>query len=369
MKRRDFVAAGATGAIGAGLSGCSGLGSRKFVISEKEPTAINLKKKVPAPVGTMPMGVLGETGIKVSKIAFGSHMLTELREYEKEREWMIREANDLGVNLFDVYDIEHKVYQYEPMGRYLQPIRKDVSISITLRPYDGRNFIQEFERDLKAFRTDYIDMVRIHATKKDIDAATPSNQRWEWWEQLFKLKEQGKIRAVGIPVHNHDELAMPLAEVPLDFVILPYNFYHNWYRLEPQDFDSLIKDLRKRGIGVITMKPRLGDRLSTPFQKIAQQIEETGSVNYSKACLRYIINAPVEVDSTLVGMNNPYHVHENIDAFFNPGMSDEERKLISKLRKVAKINNVTKNLLPEYYKFLDEYAPDSWDDSDLFGTA
>ncbi len=368
MKRRDFVAAGTAGALGAGLSGCSLLGKGKYVISEPQPTAIDLETKVPKPVGTMPMGILGNTGIKVSKLAFGSHMLTELRSYEKEREWMSREANDLGVNLFDVYDIEHSVYQYEPMGRYLEPIRKDVVISITLRPYDGRTYIQEFERDLKAFRTDYIDLVRIHATKYDVDADTPENQRWEWWEQLFKWKEEGKIRAVGLPFHNHDEIILPLAEIPLDYVILPFNFYHNWYRMEPNNFDSLIEDIRGRGIGVISMKPRLGDRLSTPFMNIANQIKEHPEVNYSEACLRYIINAPAELDSTLIGMNNPYHVYENIDPFFNPEMTDEEKKLLSKLRWVAKINNVTKHLLPEHYKFLEEYVPKSWDDSDLFGT-
>ena len=371
MKRRDFIATGTTGALCAALSGCSVFGGKKFVISKQEYTPIDLEKKVPQPIGTMPMGVLGKTGIKVSKFSFGSHMRKEFIELEKEREWMIREAHDLGVNLFDVYDIEHGVFQYEPMGRYFEPIRKDVVISITLQPYDGRNYIQEFERALKAFRTDYIDMVRIHAWKNVTDEAGlryQAGHRWEWWEQLFKWKEQGYIRAVGLPIHNHDDIKQPLAELPLDYVILPYNFYHNWYRMEPNNFNSLIEDLRGRGIGVITMKPRLGDRLATPFKRIAEQIDETGEVNYAKATLRYIINAPIEVDSTLTGMNNPYHVYENIDAYFNPKMSEEEQKLLSKLRKVAKINNVTKNLLPEYYRFLEDWVPDSWDDSDLFGT-
>ena len=258
------------------------------------------------------------------------------------------------------------------LNRSLIDISKDVLISITLQPYDGRNYIQEFERNLRVFRTDYIDLVRIHAYKNVTDEAGLRKQAghlWEWWEQLFKWKEQGYIRAVGVPIHNHDQIEQPLTELPLDYVIFPYNFYHNWYSMEPNNFDSLIKDLRRRGIGVITMKPRLGDRLATPFKKIAEQIDETGEVNYAKATLRYIINAPVEVDSTLAGMNNPYHVHENIDAFFNPEMSDEERKLLSKLRRVAKINNVTKNLLPEHYQFLDDWSPDSYDDSDLFDSA
>ena len=44
-------------------------------------------------------------------------------------------------------------------------------------------------------------------------------------------------------------------------------------------------------------------------------------------------------------------------------MSDEERKVLKKIRKTAKA--VTKNLLPEHYQFLEDWVPDSWDDSDL----
>ncbi len=49
-------------------------------------------------------------------------------------------------------------------------------------------------------------------------------------------------------------------------------------------------------------------------------------------------------------------------------MSDEERKLLNTVRKVAKINNVSKTLLPEYYQFLEDWTPDSYDDSDLFNS-
>ncbi|HUT62728.1 MAG TPA: hypothetical protein VMZ04_02105, partial [Anaerolineae bacterium] len=74
------------------------------------------------------------------------------------------------------------------------------------------------------------------------------------------------------------------------------------------------------------------------------------------------------IDTTLGGMMNPYHLYDNVDAFFHPEMSDAEKKLLKKLREVAKINNVSKNLLPDHYKFLEDLVPDSWDDSDLFGT-
>ena len=358
MKRRDFVVKGTSGALGAGLAGCSTFRSKKIVISEPEFGPIDLETKLPKPIGTMPKAEIGTTGITVSKFGFGSHLrreLVPLEKYDKVRERIIREAYDLGINFFDVYDVEMKMFQYEPMGRYLAPIINDVVISIRLLPYDGRSLEEEFERDLRMFRRDYIDMVRFNGNLDD-------------WELLLKWKEQGKIRTVGVAIHDPKQLKETLVSLPIDYVILVFNFYHNWYREEPHNFRSLIEDLRERGIGVVTMKPMLGDRLATPFRRIAEQLDETGEVNFPQACLRYIINHDINFDSTLSGMFNPYHLYQNIATFFSPEMSDEERMLLSKVRNVARVNGVSKNLLPEHYRFLEKWVPDSWDDSDLFGS-
>ena len=346
-----------------GIAGCSAFRSG-LVVVKRERTPLDFEKKVPRPKGTMPMTELGKTGIKVSKFGFGSHMRGELRKHEDVREWMIREAYDLGMNLFDVYDIEGHALQYEPMGRYLAPMINDVVISISLWPYEGRTLEQELERDLRLFGRDYIDLVRIHHYKDHRDDIS----EWDWWEKLFKFKDKGYIRAIGIPVHRREDLKAPLAELPLDYIILPYNFYHNWTWAgkEPDTFDSVIPEIRKKGIGLITMKPFAGDSLVTPFKRLAARYDDSGEVHFAKSCLRYIINSDINADSTIGGMNNPYHVYENFDAYFNPEMSDEERNVLKKIRKTAK--TVAKNLLPDHYQFLEEWAPDSWDDSDLSGT-
>ena len=194
MKRRDFVKTGITGAVGMGLSGCS-----VKVKPQASPHAFD--NKVKKPVGTIQMGEIGKTGIKVSRFGFGSHMRRDIRKFEKEREWMVREAYDLGVNFFDVYDHEQRCYQYEPMGRHLAPMINDVVISISILPWDGRTLEEELERDLRLFGRDYIDMVRIHSSSSD-------SGNWYQWEKLFKWKEQGKIRAVGIPIHRIKEISI-----------------------------------------------------------------------------------------------------------------------------------------------------------------
>ena len=355
MKRRDFLAAGVTQAVASGLGGCGSVAVKQ----ELAPHAFDRTVKKPA--GVMPTGEIGKTGIKVSKFGFGSHMRQDIVPFSREREWMIREAHELGITLFDVYDKEQECFQYEPMGRYLKPVINDVVFSITLTPWDGRTLEQEFEYDLRLFGRDYLDMVRIHSFSS-------ADETWRQWDSLFKWREQGKIRAVGIPVHNLDDIREPLRKLPLDYVIFPFNFYHNWTWLANErtvgrhdTYGGLVAELRKRGIGVVSMKPFAGDYLVTPFGALAR--EQNPGVNLAQACLRYVINSGLNVDATIGGMYYPFHVYENVEAYYNPKMTGAERAVLRKIRKRAKV--VAERHLPPRYRFLNQWAPDPLDDSDL----
>ena len=301
MDRRAFIGAGTSGMAALG-AGCAGSFRKKLAVKQM-PTPVEMEKRLPKPIGTMPYGEIGTTGIKVSKFGFGSHMSGELLPYTKEREWMIREAYDLGVNFFDIYDHEFKIFQYEPTAKYLKGHMHDVVISITADPWDGRTLEQQLERDIRTFGKGYVDMVRVHAWKRDPNYPYQIGHTWDMWETLFKFKEKGLIRAVGVPVHTREDLKVPLRDLPLDFVIFPYSFYHNWLwgPSVPPDkkMHTVVPTLREKGIGVISMKPFAGDSLVTPFKKLAAQYDESGEVSYAQACLRQVINSGLDVDSTL----------------------------------------------------------------------
>ena len=356
MKRRSFIKKGALGTITLGTLGCSALRT-KYKLEQKLPDLSDLSFEVTMPKpsgGTMPYGEIGSTGIKVSKFAFGSHISQSLLTYEKERQVMIREAYELGINFFDIYEKRWNIFQYEPMGRHLSPFIKDVVISIFMDPYDGRTVEQEFERALKLLGRDYIDMVRTQAF-------SPEDSYWNHWETLFKLKEKGYIRAVGMPLHFTEEIPKTLAlyeTYPFDYVIFPYNFYHNviWDGRRGVNFDPMVKKLREKGVGIIVMKPMGSDHLIRSFINAAEKLDETGEISFGPTALKYILNSGLNPDTTLNGMYTLDHVYENIAVYFNPLMTPEEEKLLEKLRKRTKV--VENYLLPEHYKFLRQWAPD-----------
>jgi predicted aldo/keto reductase-like oxidoreductase len=352
MRRREFIRLGILASAGVNTIGCGGFKS-VMVPSKKVQLWKELSHFSPRPSGTMPMNEIGKTGIRVSQLGFGSHIRKEMVGYNLQREYVIREAYDLGINLFDVYDGELECYQYEPMGRFLNPIIDDVVISISMKTYEGRTMEQEFERALRLFGRDYIDLVRCHAV-------SPDHARWkEHWiyaEKLLRYKEQGKIRAVGVPIHSMEDLGIVLDTYPIDYVIFPYNFYHNicWLGSTGDSFDNLPGRLRRKGVGVITMKPFMGDYLVKPFTDIARRLTKAPEITYTQAALRYVVNSGIEADSTLAGMYSINHLYCDIVAFFEPEMSDEEYELLDKLKKVA--NQRAAAWLPENYKWLENWA-------------
>ncbi len=351
MKRRDFIQKGLTGAAALGTAGCSVFGRRKFEFNRDRsiPAAPEefLKVTKPKPSGgTIPMREIGTTGIKVSKFAYGAHMPQELLPFTKEREKMVLEAYDLGINLFDVYEHNWRIYQVEPMGKYLAPVINNVHISYNMIPYDGRTQEQEFERVIRLFGKDCVDLVRMHGTN------------WENWEQLFKYKEQGKIRALGIAIHFEKDADVIVNKLPIDFAIFPYNFYHNllYTGTITDPFDSLAEKLRKKGIGVITMKPFGSDDFVYPLIDATRKLDKTNELSYPRAALKYVLNSELRPDTTLGGMYTLNHVYENVAACYKPEMSSEENKLLDTLRKISKFNADAWS--SDYYKFLERWAPE-----------
>jgi predicted aldo/keto reductase-like oxidoreductase len=220
---------------------------------------------------------------------------------------------------------------------------------------------------LTAFNRDHIDMVRNLIWDK-------TGSYWGNWEKLFALRDKGKVRAVGVSVHAvgiginsqdgsalQDDIKDVLEAYPdeLDYVIFPYNFYHNigypyeWY---PEGFIPLAQTLREKGIGIVTMKPFAGEYFTVTLNQAAKAINP--DLSFSNAALRYILNSGLEPDMTLVGMNTMSELKENFNAFYKPAISADEEKFLEDIRGVA--SKVANKILPDHYKFLQSWAPETY---------
>ncbi len=356
MKRRNFIWQGAAGTAALSAYGCSMMPEKKIYLERRfEAGDYSFKVTRPRPRGgSIPVRELGTTGIKVSSFGYGAHMQNELVPYVHERQKMIRAAYDLGINTYDIYD-HWGVEQFEPMGRHLAPMMNDVVLSLNLHLRGGRNTDQEFDRALKIFGRDHIDMYRIN-----YNLGKPGGEHYDKWEKLFRWKEQGKIRAVGLSVHSPEEPEVILNEFPIDYVIIPYNFYHNllWDGRTGGNYEPLAKRLEAKGVSVVVMKPFATDWFVAPMIDAAKQLDETGEISLPQAMLRWVLNSSVDPDLTIGGMFTLDHVYEDIEACYFPDISPEEQALLEELRRVARVE--TAFLLPNYYRFLEQWASNSF---------
>jgi len=348
MKRRTFLSGAASAGAAICAGGCASGGGRQVVIKPvmHEFTPDMLKVTVPKPpAGSMPVGELGKTGIKVTKFGFGSHIPKGLIPLEDERRKMVRAAFEYGVTTIDCY-----ADQYRALPGHIEPFRDRVVLSTMGGRTETRTAEQELEYILKLFKRDHIDLVRMHCHG-------PESKQWPDWEVLFKLKEKGYIRAVGVPIHFRNELDLVVKTFPLDFVVFPFNFYHNivYTGKFPGDYMPMARMLREKGIGVVTMKPFASEWFISHLVRAAKDLDPKGEVSPGQAMLRYIINSGLEPDTTLAGMWSVNDVYDGMTAYFKPRMSDEEKKLLDGLRKHAKLTESA--CLPDHYRFLERWTP------------
>lgn len=316
MKRRAFLKNTGLGAagIGMGFSGCSGKGGMLYRI-------------------------LGKTGIKVSLLGFGSHLTEENKENPEGRDRQIQEAIDRGVNLFDIY--EHGYEQFEPMAKSLSKHSRDKTIiSLVSVEKDSK---REVEGALKTFKTDYIDLYRAVNT---IPEST---------DPLFEFKEQGKIRAVGFVAHYEEHALKGIEQYDFDYVMLPYNFHHNWGGPSAlgTTYDLLMPILKKRNMGLIAMKPLATHHMLKLASELKMMREDLEGTPVIPAMLRYVFENPA-VHNTLPTMNSVEELLENYSAIEHPELDKENREVLKRLSKAA--HETLGAYLSPQYRFLERWT-------------
>ena len=134
--------------------------------------------------------------------------------------------------------------------------------------------------------------------------------------QLRSMKEQGKIRYIGITHYtddSHAELEKILKTEQLDFVQFNYNIAVR------EAEKRLLPFCADNGIAVINNRPFEGGGL---FQRVHGKplpawAMDYGSQNWAQFFLKYIISHPA-VTCAIPATSNPAHMQENIAALYGP---------------------------------------------------
>lgn len=271
--------------------------------------------------GEMKYRRFGRTGLMISEIGLGcasglkSRMLGPVRfnQFREDVPAIVQKLLDLGGNFvatsYGYHDTE------ELLGKGLQG-RRDGAIIFT-SPDPPRDtpeaVIGRCEESLQRFQTDRIDCYFSHG-------------RWSeaFYEGALKLREQGKIRFIGLSCHvpaTHREL---VEQDKLDFVFQPYNYMAlaKWTeRFDRDSVEELFAVCKKKDVGVLCMKPMSGhfvpnwakDPTNPRAARVLRELEEFGKENLYQALLMWVLRNP-NVCAAAVGMSTVEDVVEDCAA-------------------------------------------------------
>lgn len=304
---------------------------------------------------------LGNTGIKVSVVGLGCGGPSRLGQRGgksvEQSVGLVRKALDLGVNLLDTaesYGTE------EIVGAAIRGVPRDqvvVSTKKTLPepadPDPAAAIRSGLDASLKRLGSDYVDIYHLHgvsAARYDFAASVLA-------PSLTRLREKGKIRAVGIteefPANpDHEMLLRGLPDPYWDVVMAGFNL------LNPSARDSIFPLAAKKGVGTLVMfavrralsdpsrlAPLLRDlerrRLIAPGAGSLEFLTEDGCAEtLTEAAYRFCVHEP-GVDAVLTGTGDEGHLEANVAAALKPPLPPEALNRLEAL--FGKLDSVTGN--------------------------
>jgi pyridoxine 4-dehydrogenase len=262
-----------------------------------------------AAAGTAPLGDL-----TVNRLAFGAMRLTvpgiwgEPADPEGAKD-VLRRAIELGVNLIDTAFSYGPSVNEELIAETLHPYPDDLVIATKgglTRPgpgewqRDGRpeTLRDSLEGSLRRLRVDRIDLYQLHS----IDPQVPLE---ESVGTLAELREQGKIRHVGLSNVDARQLAAAREVVPIVSV-------QNRFNVGDRYSESVLEACERAGIAFLPWFPLGLGELARSTGRLAQVARSHGATA-AQVALAWLLQRS-EVMIPIPGTTSVKHLEENAAA-------------------------------------------------------
>lgn len=165
---------------------------------------------------------LGRTDMQVSVMALGCWPFAGGTVWGEQDDAVsiatVHAALDAGINFFDTAEGYEKGHSERVLGRGLKGRRDEAIIATKVSPSHlaKQELIAACEQSLVSLQTDYIDLYQIHWPNWQVPLA-------ESVEALQTLKQQGKIRAIGVSNFAVQDLSAMVGLSDCETNQLPYS--------------------------------------------------------------------------------------------------------------------------------------------------
>jgi len=175
-----------------------------------------------------------------------------------------------------------------------------------------QNIRKALEKRLRQFRTDYIDAFLFLGVMKDQEF--PGKVR----DELRKLKEEGKVKAIGMSCHDRKFAGRLILENALDLFMIRYNAAHRG--AERDIFPFCGGD-----------NPAIVGYTATRWSYLLRRPRhwpKTGTIPDAGMCYRFVLSNP-NVHVCLTAPRNEEQLRQNLAALSKGPLSDEESQFMA----------------------------------------
>lgn len=237
MNRRKFISHAAAGV------GAACLARHAFA---------DLIDEGPHPVAATDVVVLGNTGIRTSRLAMGTGTIGFGGSSNQTRTGglvrLLRTGYDRGLTFFDTADGYGSHPEVAEAVSHLP--REKVIIMTKCDSRDPQQAKADIDRYRRELKTDYIDILLVHCVTEG-DWTT----RYRGVMDVFsEAKQKGVIRAHGVSCHTIEALRAAAASSWVEVDLVRLNPVGAHMDASPDTVISVIKQMRAQGKGIIGMK-------------------------------------------------------------------------------------------------------------------
>jgi aryl-alcohol dehydrogenase-like predicted oxidoreductase len=213
---------------------------------------------------------LGKTNLKISEISLGTWQVGGKWGSgfnDKKAENIINTAIDKGVNFIDTADVYEGGLSEKAVGRVVRSRSEKIYVASKcgrqINPHVNEGYqpdvLQKFVEDsLKRTGLETLDLIQLHCPPTEV------YYRPEIFERFEKLKDQGKIRNLGVSVEKVEE-GLKAIEYPN---VSTVQIIFNVFRQRPKEL--FFKVAAKKDIGIIVRVPLASGLLTGKFDSSTQ---------------------------------------------------------------------------------------------------
>lgn len=178
---------------------------------------------------------LGTSGIEITPLIMGTwqagkRMWVGIEDSETLK--AIRSAFDAGITTIDTAEVYGEGHSEQIVGMAIADVRDQVVLAtkVFANHLKPDQVIEACERSLKNLKTDYIDLYQIHWPSGSF--ASEVVPIAETMTALNTLKQQGKIRAIGVSNFSRAQLEEACQYGRIDSLQPPYSLF--WRQVEQE---------------------------------------------------------------------------------------------------------------------------------------